>query len=393
MTGGGRHVLVNKEENNGSTMYIESELSWTIAVSPSHMKSGLHIQRALLRKLLADFDKVECTESHGYFICVTTLEEICEGKMWESKGYLAHKVRFRCLTFKPQKGEIGFAVVTGECLQKGVICSFGPIEGVFLPWINLKDQFEFIAAKEREPAHFLGKDGSILKTGSVIRVEIRGVKYDPASRGFTTVCKLVGVEKRVWEDTSKPQTPPGGGAEWGADPAPNGSASGWGTTSDANGKTTGGWGADDDNEGGGDWGAPLPTGNGGWGADTNTSKGAWGSNPAETNEGVGDVPGQEVKDGGSWGASPPKNGGMGGGWGANTATEMTDAWGDHPSQASGPISEQENANAGGWESSPAKKNKTGDWSTEVENSGSLLEEIHLACLERTLWNCNKAALR
>ncbi|KAL3697049.1 hypothetical protein R1sor_011125 [Riccia sorocarpa] len=335
-------------------MFIESELTWTIAISPCHMKSGLHIQRALLQKLLADFDKVKVSESHGYFICVTTVEEIGEGRLWEGKGYLAYKVRFRCLTFKPQKGEIGFAVVTGEFQEKGVMCSFGPIEQAFLSWKYLKDQFELVAGKDREPAHYLGKDGSVIKTGSVIRAEIVDYKYHSGSCEFTSVCKLKGIEKRAWEDKSIPQTQPGGG-DWGAQLGAEGNECGWGTTSVANGKEAGGWGGDNDNGGGADWGVPLPQENGGWGASAggnNPTNGAWGDSPAKLNDGFGDVPGQKGNGGGGWGSSPPKKSGTDGGWGGDTAVETTDVWDSAPKTGA-------TASPGGWESSHAKKTKTG----------------------------------
>ncbi|KAL2608568.1 hypothetical protein R1flu_027141 [Riccia fluitans] len=187
-------------------MFVESELTWMITISACHLKSDFHIQRALLTKLLADFDKVKCSERHGYYICVTTIEEIGTGKMCESKGWISYNVRFRCLTYKPHQYEIGFAVVTRECHEKGALCSFGPMEDVFLPFRNLRDRFELIPAKEKIQAHFQAKDGSVIKNGSVLRVQIINVRYDSRSCEFEAICVLKEVDRRTWENTTKPQT-------------------------------------------------------------------------------------------------------------------------------------------------------------------------------------------
>ncbi|BBN02944.1 hypothetical protein MPTK1_2g19500 [Marchantia polymorpha subsp. ruderalis] len=338
-------------------MFVESELTWTIAVKPCDLKSGLHIQRALLRKLLADFNKLKCSEKHGYYICVTTLEDISEGKIWEGKGCVAYKVRFRCLTYKPQKHEKVFAVVTGELQEKGAMCSFGPIENMFLSTKLMKDQYTFVGASESKPVHFKGKDGSIIESGSVLRVEILGVKFNSLTRAFDTVCSVsgdyLGVDGRTWEDKSTPAT-----ANWGAN--------------DPNGAEAGAWGSDTpaENDAGG-WGASPVRESGGWGAapaEKSKNGGGWDTASAKTTSGWDDASPKKADKGGSWGVDPANE--SAGGWDSPPIKKTNDCgtwdatpatvgnWGASPGKNYNSVAPG-NENSGRWDATPAEKSNGG----------------------------------
>ncbi|KAL3676542.1 hypothetical protein R1sor_026490 [Riccia sorocarpa] len=186
-------------------MFIESELTWRVFIGSCSLKSDLDIQDALLIQLREDFNEVRCSESHGYHICVSTIEEISEEKAWDSKEWTAYSVRFRCLTYKPVKHETGSAVVTVLNKETGAICSLGPMDMVFVPFRYFGDQYEFIPGKESIPARFQGNDGTVIEADSVLRVQIVDVEYNPMFCEYEVICMLKGIEQRTWEHTPKAQ--------------------------------------------------------------------------------------------------------------------------------------------------------------------------------------------
>ncbi|KAL3676556.1 hypothetical protein R1sor_026504 [Riccia sorocarpa] len=200
-----RNAVRQRDESSGSTMFIESELTWRVFIGSCSLKSDIDIQDALLIKLREDFDEVRCSESHGYHICVTTIEEISEEKAWDSNEWTAYSVRFRCLTYKPVKDETGPAVVTVLNKETGAICSLGPMDMVFVPFRYYRDEYEFIPGKESIPDRFQGNDGTVIEAGSVLRVQIVDVEYNPMFCEYEAICMLKGTEQRTSEHTPKPQ--------------------------------------------------------------------------------------------------------------------------------------------------------------------------------------------
>ncbi|CAM6106045.1 unnamed protein product [Calypogeia fissa] len=215
-------------------MFAEVEFEWTVVVQPDAMKSGAHIQRAVILALLKDFNDVKCTARHGYHVVLTTLENIGEGRLWERRGCAAFPVRFRCVVFNVFKNEYVLAVVT-EAHSGGVVTQCGPIEQLFISKKHMRD-YEFMSAEVdslevTKWRHIINE--TTIKKGDVIRVEILGTKWEPAQRAMSAAGSLMGEYAGVddrWPELKEPsKTNQQGDGGWG-EPATNGDTyeGGWG---------------------------------------------------------------------------------------------------------------------------------------------------------------------
>lgn len=92
-------------------MFAEVDMRRLVVVEPHELGDVLHTQRAMIRRLLQDVDTLRCSEEHGYYVCVTTLENVSEGKIRHGTGSVIFWVDFKCIVFRPFVKEIVEAVV------------------------------------------------------------------------------------------------------------------------------------------------------------------------------------------------------------------------------------------------------------------------------------------
>ncbi|CAM6130034.1 unnamed protein product [Calypogeia fissa] len=174
-------------------MFAEVEFEWTVLVEPDAMKSGAHIQRAVILALLKDFNDKKCTPQHGYHVAITTLESIGEGRLWELRACAAFPVRFRCIVFNVFKSEHVVAVVT-EALSNGIMSRCGCIDQLFISSKYLKD-YEVLSTDVDGLKVTMWRnsvDGKSIKKGDVIRVKILGSNWEPSVRGLSAAGSLLG---------------------------------------------------------------------------------------------------------------------------------------------------------------------------------------------------------
>jgi len=53
-----------------------------------------------------------CSGRHGFVVAVTGIENVGKGLIRDGTGYVTFPVKYRCVVFRPFKGEIVEAVVT-----------------------------------------------------------------------------------------------------------------------------------------------------------------------------------------------------------------------------------------------------------------------------------------
>ncbi|KAL0897618.1 hypothetical protein Bca101_081579 [Brassica carinata] len=93
---------------------------------------GLMLKRTILVQLLEAFASKRATKELGYYLTVTSLDKIGEGKIREQH------TGERGMTFKIFKGEILEGVVH-EVLRHGVFMRCVPVENVYLSHVNMPD--------------------------------------------------------------------------------------------------------------------------------------------------------------------------------------------------------------------------------------------------------------
>ncbi|MCH91163.1 DNA-directed RNA polymerase II subunit RPB7-like, partial [Trifolium medium] len=101
-------------------MFLKVQLPWNVIIAAENLKPGsLMLQRAILIRLLSDFAAKKATKDMGYFLAVTTLDKIGEGKVRQHTGDVLFPVIFNAVTFKVFKGEVLEGVVH-KVLKHGV---------------------------------------------------------------------------------------------------------------------------------------------------------------------------------------------------------------------------------------------------------------------------------
>ncbi|KAK7252029.1 hypothetical protein RIF29_35710 [Crotalaria pallida] len=169
-------------------MFLKVQLPWNVIISAASLQpASLMLQRAILIRLVSDFATKKATKDLGYYLAVTTLESIGEGKVRQHTGDVLFPVVFNAITFKILKGEILEGVVH-KVLKHGVFMRCGPIENVYLSNLKMPD-YHYVPGEN--PCFMNGKMSKIGKDVVVCFVVI-GTKWMEAERDFQALVSLEG---------------------------------------------------------------------------------------------------------------------------------------------------------------------------------------------------------
>lgn len=170
-------------------MFFELDMRRLVVVEPQKLGDALHTQRAMIRRLLNDMDTERCSEEHGYYVTVTTLENVSEGRVRPSTGSVVFWVDFKCIVFRPIRNEVVEAEVT-EVIYNGFLAACGPAR-IFVPRKQM-DGFEFRAGPSLEFNKWREVTGNEIAVKSLVRLKIVGVRWEPKDRTIMTAGSLNG---------------------------------------------------------------------------------------------------------------------------------------------------------------------------------------------------------
>ncbi|WJX12414.1 DNA-directed RNA polymerase V subunit 7 [Trifolium repens] len=180
-----------------STMFLKVQLPWNVIIAAENLKPGsLMLQRAILIRLLSDFAAKKATKDMGYFLAVTTLDKIGEGKVRQHTGDVLFPVVFNAVTFKVFKGEVLEGVVH-KVLKHGVFLRIGPIENAYLSSSKMPGYVYVLG----ENPYFMNQKMPKIAKDVVVRVVVIGTKWMEAEREFQA---LVGLEGDYLGPVSSP---------------------------------------------------------------------------------------------------------------------------------------------------------------------------------------------
>ncbi|KAK9150640.1 hypothetical protein Syun_008949 [Stephania yunnanensis] len=169
-------------------MYLKIQLEWNVLITPENLDPrGLLLQRSIIIRLLEEFANRKATKDHGYFLSVTTLEKIGEGKIRPESGDVLFPVRYNCLTFKPFKGEVLKGVVD-RIVKHGVFLICGPVGNVFLSVKTMPD-YQYVHG---ENPTFMNNESSKIEKGAVVRFVVLGTKWVETEKEFQVLASLAG---------------------------------------------------------------------------------------------------------------------------------------------------------------------------------------------------------
>ncbi|XP_073027374.1 DNA-directed RNA polymerase V subunit 7-like isoform X2 [Primulina eburnea] len=169
-------------------MYLKSTLSWNVVIPAENLDAkGLMLQKAIITRLMDDFASKKASKDLGYFLAVTTVASIGEGKVRQHSGDVLFPVDFSCITFKMLAGEILEGTVH-KILKHGVFLKSGPVDKIYLSHQKMAD-YQYVAG---ENPYFMNEKSSKIEKGVVVRYAVIGQKYMEAEKDFQAVVSLEG---------------------------------------------------------------------------------------------------------------------------------------------------------------------------------------------------------
>lgn len=148
---------------------------------------GLMLKRTILVQLLEAFASKRATKELGYYLTVTSLDKIGEGKIREHTGEVMFPVVFSGMTFKIFKGEILEGVVH-KVLRHGVFMRCGPVENVYLSHLKMPD-YKYLPG---ENPIFMNEKMSRIQVDTLVRFVVIGTKWMEVEKEFQALASLEG---------------------------------------------------------------------------------------------------------------------------------------------------------------------------------------------------------
>ncbi|GAB4841650.1 DNA-directed RNA polymerase V subunit 7 [Ancistrocladus abbreviatus] len=169
-------------------MFIKGRLTWNVIIPADNLDAqGLVLQKSIIIRLLEDFAAKKATKDLGYFLAVTMLENIGEGKVRQQSGDVLFPVDFSCLTFKIFKGEVLEGVVH-KILKHGVFLRCGPVETIFLSAQKMPG-YQHVPG---ENPMFISEKQTKIEKDVTVRFSVIGTKWVEAEREFQAVVSMEG---------------------------------------------------------------------------------------------------------------------------------------------------------------------------------------------------------
>ncbi|EYU32997.1 hypothetical protein ABFS82_07G041200 [Erythranthe guttata] len=169
-------------------MYVKSKMTWNVVLPAENLDiKGLMLQKAIITRLMSEFAAKKASKDLGYFLTVTTVGSIGEGKVRQESGGVLFPVDFSCLTFKMLVGEVLEGVVY-TIINKGVFLRCGPARNVFLSHTMMKD-YRFVPG---ENPYFTSPKSSKIEKGVTVRFVVLGQKFVEAEKDFQALVSING---------------------------------------------------------------------------------------------------------------------------------------------------------------------------------------------------------
>ncbi|XP_031403034.1 DNA-directed RNA polymerase V subunit 7-like [Punica granatum] len=169
-------------------MFLEVQLPWNVIIPAENLdEKGLMLQRSIIIRLLDDFASKKATKELGYYLAVTTLLNIGEGKVRQHTGDILFPVVFRGITFNLFRGEIVEGVVH-KVLKHGVFLRCGPMEHIYLSSTKMPD-YRYVPG---ENPVFLNEKLSKIGKDAMVRVIVLATMWLEVEREFRALVSLEG---------------------------------------------------------------------------------------------------------------------------------------------------------------------------------------------------------
>ncbi|XP_071732538.1 DNA-directed RNA polymerase IV subunit 7-like isoform X2 [Rutidosis leptorrhynchoides] len=145
--------------------------------------------RLVVTNLLKRLAMCKALEEVGYFLGVTKLKTIDNGRKHDSAKFIDFLVAFNCRTLLPMKGEVMIGIVH-TISQFGVFLKSGPMKIVYLSNRKMSN-YNYVDVDEGKPV-FMSNDLSRIEKGVLIRFVVFATRWSPKTRDISVLASIEG---------------------------------------------------------------------------------------------------------------------------------------------------------------------------------------------------------
>jgi len=151
-------------------MFFHISLTKNIQIHPRSLGPNL---RTTLTDTLHNEVEGTCSGRWGFIVMVTGIEKISKGRIMDGTGSVTFTVIYKAIVFRPFKGEVLDAVVTGVN-KMGFMAEVGPLQ-VFVSKSLIPSDYTYDVAEES----YVSEDQRVKITKDEdIRIKIVGLRVD-----------------------------------------------------------------------------------------------------------------------------------------------------------------------------------------------------------------------
>ncbi|KAM3326684.1 hypothetical protein BC332_06901 [Capsicum chinense] len=151
-------------------------------------ESGEHPGSIVIKHFFNELTFICATEDYGYFLKVTKVKSVGNGKLSKYSTHLMFPVTFFCRTFLPKTGEVLVGIVIKVCMQ-GVFLKCGPMNSIYLGRRKMPN-YNYVPG---ENPFFLSDDQSRIENEVAVRFVVFAVRWSTTNvRKFDLLASIEG---------------------------------------------------------------------------------------------------------------------------------------------------------------------------------------------------------
>nr|XP_004247645.1 DNA-directed RNA polymerase V subunit 7-like [Solanum lycopersicum] len=151
-------------------------------------KSGELPGNIIIRRLFSQLTFLRATEDCGYFLKVTKVKSVGNGKLLDSSKYIMFPVTFHSLTFLPKIGEVLVGIVVEVC-RHGVFLKCGPMNSIYLS-VRKMPNYNYVPG---ENPFFICNDQSRIENEVAVRFVVYAMRWSRTLvRKFDVLASIEG---------------------------------------------------------------------------------------------------------------------------------------------------------------------------------------------------------
>lgn len=174
------------------TMYREVECLQHVVIPTTDLDTnGTIPTSSVVTNLLKQLTIYKALEEFGYFLGVTKLKAIGNGRKHESTKYIDFLVAFNCRTLLPMKGEVMTGIVH-TISRFGVFLKSGPMKIVYLSTRKMPNYYFVDDENGKGKPLFLSNDFSRIEMGVVVQFVVLATRWSQRTRDISVLASIEG---------------------------------------------------------------------------------------------------------------------------------------------------------------------------------------------------------